>query len=356
MPAEDELTDAREASDGEGRLRRGGRRRLVVACLIGLSGPVVGFLAWRGDLFYALLLHGVAAIVAWAYWRRPDDENDLLALQAATLSAAFPVVGSPIALLIFGRETTPSDELRKAYAKFIAFEHTAPRWSRPLRDPRAALLREVSVRPLGDQLRHGDLASKQAAADALRRMDGNEGVVVLRQALRHSAEDTRLLASLALVKLEEQLGEALGRARQLVEAHPDDAPAQRQRLEAARRYAESGLPAGKAAEPLWREVEAAAERARALDPASAWEDDLAIARARQALGDAPGALVAAERAWQAARDPVKAGLLRCELLYTLGRTELLRAAASELHRVAHPGSDAFEIAAFWAPGTVGGAA
>lgn len=356
MPADDELAVARAASDGEGRLRRGGRRRFAVACLIGLSGPLVGILAWRGEQLYALGLHGAAAIIAWAYWRRPDDENDLLALQAATLTAAFPVIGPPIALLIFGRETTPSDELRRAYATYIAFEHTAPRWSRPMGDARAALLREVSVRPLGDQLRHGDLASKQAAAYALRRMEGDEGVVVLRQALRHSADDTRLLASLALVKLEEELGETLGKARKLAEARPDDAHTQRQRLEAARRYAESGLPTGKACDPLWREVEAAAERARTLDPAGAGEDDLAIAKARLALGDLPAALVAADRAWKGAADPVVAGLLRCELLYKLGHTEPLRAAARELGQVAPPGSDAAEISAFWAPQAIGAVA
>lgn len=327
---------------------RPSRRKLVVAGLIGLSGPLVGFLAWRGDLVFAFMLHTVAAIVAWAYWRRPDEPEDLMALQAATLAAAFPIVGAPIALLVFGRETTPKDDLLDAYKAYIAFEHDRPRWARPLQDPQAELLREVSVRPLADQLRHGDLASKQAAAQALRRLDGDEGVRVLRQALRHPADDTRLLASLALVKLEEQLSDRLARAREGANGRPDEAGAQRDLVAAVERYTASGLPAGKAAEPLWREAEAAAQRARALEPGKAG-DELTIARARQALGDPQGALAAAERA--VAADPAHPGpgLLRCELLYALGRTEELRQAAAALKAVAMPGSDAHEIASFWAP-------
>ncbi len=324
------------------------RRRLVVACLIGISGPLVGWLAWHGDQVAAFILHALAAVVAWAYWRRPDAPEDLMALQAATLAAAFPVVGTPIALIIFGRVTAPRDDLHAAYKAYIAFEHNSPRWSRPMQDAQAELLREVSVRPLADQLRHGDLASKQAAAEALRRMEGDEGVRVLRQALRHPAEDTRLLASLALVKLEEQLADRLGRARQAAADRPDDAAAQRGLIAAVQRYAASGLPAGKAAEPLWREAEGAALRARACDPGQAG-DDIAIARARQALGDPEAALAAAERAVGVAPDQPDPGLLLCELLYALGRTTELRRAAAALRQVALPGSDAFEIAAFWSP-------
>lgn len=347
------------------RVREGSSRRwprALVALLIGLSGPVVGLLAYRGLLIGAFCLHAVAAIAAWAYWRRPArteaetaalglDEapsDDLLALQAATLAAAFPVIGAPIALAVFGREGIPRDELRTAYARFIAFEHETPRWNRRVRDSQAELLREVSVRPLADQLRHGDLASKQAAAYALRRMDGDEGVTVLRQALRHHADDTRLLASLALVKLEEEFTVTLTAAREAAAADRTDAGAARVLVAVATRYARSGLPAGRGAEPLWREIEAMAARACALDQSEAADDELSIAAARQALGDPEGALAAAERAssWSAAA--VAPLLLRCEMLYKLGRAAALRELAVTLRHAAVPGTDAHEIASFWA--------
>lgn len=316
------------------------RQRAASAVAIALSGPVVAaIVALGGSLWLAAAVHGAAAWGAWAFWRR---EGELLALLAFTLLTAFPAVGSLIVWFVLGRGGRRQEMLASDYRRYVGIDDYEAPGVRPLADPQAALRRETAVLPLGDQLGMAAIAGKQAAASALARMEGQGGVKVLRAALTHPADDTRLLASLALLRKEEGLVSALTAARQAAKASPADQALRLALAGAARRYAESGLPAAKVASGLWAEV-----RREAAAAGEGLESSLHLAAAHQALGEPEAALAAAEAAL--ALDPgcVEAGFRRLELLFTLGRAQAMGPAARALIAIAQPGSDAHEAARYW---------
>lgn len=316
------------------------RLRAASAAALALSGPVVGLIvATGGSLWLAFALHAAAAAGAHAFWRR---EGKLLALLAFTLLLAFPAVGSLIVWVVLGRGGRHQVELAADYRRYVGIDDYEAPGIRPLADPEAALRQEVAVLPLGDQLGLAAIAGKQAAASTLARMEGEAGVKILRQALTHPADDTRLLASLALLRKEEGLVASLTNARQAAKADPGDPAARLALASAARRYAESGLPAQKVARGLWAEVRREAEAAGPV--LAAW---LHLAAAAAALGEHAAALAAAEAAL--ASDPacVEAGFRRLEALFMLGRREALPEAAGSLLAFAPPGTDAHEAARYW---------
>lgn len=321
----------------------------AAAVAIGGSGPLVGLLLLLGAPSWgAVALHLVAAAASYLMWRKPGPRGQMLGLQAFSLCLCFPVVGSPAAWLIYGLESERAEGLLDDYRRYIAYEHGEPRYVRPLKDPKAALRRELAVRPLGDQLSDADdMVGKQNAAAALERLEGDLGTRVLQQALTHPADDTRLLASLALLRKEEALVRKLKAARATAQGHRDDPQAQLLVADAARKYAESGLPAAKVAEAFWRECLEAAERSLSLNPRpqTALHAQLHRSAARSALGDAPGAVAAAEAALALAPDNQEAGMRRMESLFRQGELGALSAAAEGL--AAEPGSEAFEVARYW---------
>lgn len=308
---------------------------------VGLSGPVLGGLFGVGCTLWLLVpLHLVAAYGAWRLWRRPGPGGRELGLQAASLALCFPIVGSLCAWAVFGRVGRRETGVLDAYRRYVAFSQREPLVLRPL-DARARLLREVGVMPLRDQLSHGELAAKQSAATALAQLEGDAGVRVLRQALTHSADDTRLLASLALLRKEEALVSALNLAREACKAKDAPASAWLGLARVARRYAESGLPAPRAAAGYWDECETAARQALGGgEPAEAW---LCIAASRVGLQDPRGACEAAEGALAEDANNVEAALVRCEALFALGALDALREATRPLARV----GGLQEVAAYW---------
>jgi hypothetical protein len=332
------------------------RRWRIAAAALGASGPVVGVLLGLGALWPAAALHVGAALAAWRLWRRPGPGGADLALVATTLAACFPVVGSVGAWWVYGRPEERQSGLVDAYRAYIGRNWNAQTDVVPLADPNRALTREVAVLPLGDQLSTADLAGKQAAAAALQRMEGAGGVKILRDALVHPADDTRLMASLALLKKEEALVAELKAARTRAEVRPDT-EARLGLAAVARRYAESGLSATGAAEALWRECAREARAAlRAASPAASRTALNHLAAAHLALGEPEQALEAADAAIAqfpvhevsaASAEDVAIHLMRLQSLFALGRAHELAEPARALVALAEPGTDAHAQASFW---------
>jgi hypothetical protein len=321
----------------------------ISAVAIALSGPLVCLLLMLGaPVWGAIALHLLAAPAAYLMWRRPGPRGQMLGLQAFTLLLCFPIVGSPAAWLIYGRESERNEGLLSDYRRYISYDHGEPRYLKPVRDAKAALRRELAVQPFGDQLNDADLVGKQNAAAALERLDGDTGVRVLKRALTHPADDTRLLASLSLLRKEEHLVRKLKAARTSATEFPQDPQATLLVADAARRYAESGLPAGKVAENFWTECLKAAEQTLALEPRPtvALTAHLHRAAAAAALGDHLIAIEAAEAALALDAACAEAGLRRMEALFMLGRLDALSGATDALES-AEPGSEGYEVSRYW---------
>jgi hypothetical protein len=324
------------------------RRWRLAALAIGCSGPVVGALAWFGAPWAIVgAAHALAAAAAWRLWRRSGPGGADLALVAATVTGCFPVVGSLGAWWVYGRPVKAQGGVVEAYRAYIGRNWEVAGDVAPLADKEQALGREVAVLPLGDQLGGADLAGKQRAAAALQRMEGAVGVKILRQALTHPADDTRLMASLALLKKEEALVAELKAARARAESHPGG-PERLALATVARRYAESGLSAAGAAEALWRECAREARAAsKLLDGAEARRASEHLMAAHLALDEPEHALEEADSAVGRWPEDVAVHVARLEALFSLGRTGELAAPAARLAELAEPGSDAHALAAFW---------
>jgi hypothetical protein len=324
------------------------------ALAVGLSGPLVGLLAYMGlPLAVPIAVHVAGAIGAHFLWRAPGEEGRVLAVQARTLVLCFPVVGSLAAWAIFGRGGAPNAKLLAEYKTYIAYERDRPRYLSPVGDREAHLGLELAVLPLRDQLEGGDLAAKQGAAAKLLEFEGGDRI--LREALAHPADETRLFASLALVRRQEAMFARLRAAREAVAEAPEDVPARLELAHAALAQATDGGAGGRVAEAFWHEAVQAAHAALELDapPALKAEARLVLCEERLSKDDLRTALTYAETAVHLAPKHVEAGLKRCELLFRLGRIAELRAAARALAAIAPAGTDAADAAAFWTGGDDG---
>jgi hypothetical protein len=340
------------------------------ALLVAFSGPISGLMAfWNWPLAFPIAVHILGTLGARFLWRntdspaeeqhpdevlledqpgeRPAREAKMLALQAWTLVLCFPVIGSAAAWMIFGRAGKVSTALLDSYQDYIAFERTAPRHRAKVADRDAALSRELAVLPLRDQLDSGDLAAKQGAAARL--LEFADGERVLREALLHPADETRLFASLALVRRQEAMFARLRAAREAVREEPNLAQPHLELAAAAAAYAEGGAGNPRLAAAFWQESEREARVALTLelDPAESAAAWLMVGRARSALGDLDTALEAVENALALSPRDVEAALSRCELLFRLERHAELPRAAAVLSAVAEKGSEAADAAAFW---------
>ena len=214
-----------------------------LAFAVAASGPLLALcFYWGISIWLLALAHSLAAWVAWRLWRNPLPGGRELGLQAFSLTFCFPVVGCVCAWVIFGRQGQIHSDVVDAYRNYIKYDHQQPLVLRTV-DPRARLLREVGVMPLRDQLLQGDISLKQSAAEALAALPGHEGVNVLRQALTAELDDTRLLASISLLRKEEQLFAALTAARQACLQPGASTIAWCELADVTRRYVESGLKA-----------------------------------------------------------------------------------------------------------------
>jgi tetratricopeptide (TPR) repeat protein len=314
-----------------------------MALAIALSGPLIAVLFWLSASIWLLAaVHMLAAIGAWRLWRTPGPGGRQLGWQAGSLSLCFPVVGSVCAWLLFGRAGEQNNDIIEAYRHYIDYDHQEPLFLRPI-DARVRLLREVGVMPLRDQLIHGDITTKQVAASALADMDGDSGVKVLRQALTHEHDDTRLLASLALVSKEERLVRALTSAREACKSSQATGSDWFSLGSVARQYAESGLPAPKAAEGYWAECEMASGRALGQSGAHGVRSWLEVAASRAGRKNWMAALEAYESALALEPLSTEALMGRCEALFALNQLDRL----ADATRTFAVGSDLHEFAAYW---------
>jgi hypothetical protein len=284
---------------------------------------------------------------AHCLWRAPGKEGKVLAVLARTLVVCFPVVGSLAAWLIFGRGGDPNTKVLEDYQTYIAYERDRPKYLAPIGDRDAHLGLELAVLPLRDQLEAGDLAAKQGAAAKLLEFDGGDRM--LREALAHPSDETRLFASLALVRRQEAMFARLRAARTAVEEQPEDPAARLELAHAALAQATNGGAGERVAETFWNEAAQAAHAALELKapPALHAEARMVLCEERLSKDDVRTALSYAEAAVRLDPGHVEAGLKRMELLFRLGRLADLRAAAHALAKIAPVGTDAADAAAFW---------
>lgn len=294
-------------------------------------------------------VQGVAVAAAALVVQRRHPGRPLVAGLAVAMGFAFPLAGPLCAWWTLARgERSPTwrDDLPVPPAPLPAEL-----------DASAALARELAVNPLSDRIRAGDREGRQAAARALADLGDARAVRVLEGALEDPDPDTRLFASIALVRLEAAFAARLARAR--------DAEDPLVLARAVRTYLASGLPQGLAARELWAELARAGDESVEAEPdglriaglagrpkageafarsrAEVW---VHLAAARRALGDLEGARLAAEQALAIA--PVMAGALElCEALYALGDVPALSDAARRLCALTPPGSTAHQAARMW---------
>jgi len=256
-------------------------------------------------------------------------------------------VGSVAAWAIFGRGGSPSAKLLEDYKKYIAYERDRPKYLSPIGDKEAHLGLELAVLPLRDQLEGGDLAAKQGAAARLLEFEGGDRI--LREALSHPGDETRLFASLALVRRQEGMMARMRAARAAIDEDPHDAAACLELAQAALSHALNGGAGERVADTFWGEASNAAHAALELDapPALHAEARMVLCEERMRLDDLRTALSHVEAAVRLQPRHVEAGLKRCELLFRLGRLTELRAAAKALAAIAPVGTDAADSAAFW---------
>ena len=208
-------------------------RRPLLPALPAVLGLLVGLAAWGGVAFWWLAIaHLVVTALTWLAFRKLRGGGRLVAWRAGAIAGTLPVLG-PLAAWLAHPANARQGDLADEYRQFIAYD-VAERSLLVVDDHDEAIRRELSVTPLVEVLYHGDLAAKQDAAAKLAETQGASGVAVLREALGAPHDETRLFASLALLRAEEAHSAALAEARK----GPAIGLAR-----AARRYAESGLPA-----------------------------------------------------------------------------------------------------------------
>lgn len=310
----------------------------IPGCLLGALALAI--LAWGGSPWSALLLIAANAALTWELWRLYRPHDGAGGARAALLAFCFPALGSLWPLLAsFEPGVVPP------VGETAASVGEPPAWD----DPEGALRDELSVTPLVDDLRLGSLEAKRHAAEAIADLEQAEGVELLRSLLVAPNGDTRLFASLGMLRLEERLLTRLKGARLACELRPLEAASHLQRAEAGRRYAASGLLGVTAAMDIWAEVLDAACTTLEARPS---EDQVVGAWHHRALAHL--ALGAPEAAWQAlqpaltlARRSPELLRLACEIRFALGDFEALHPLAPALLEVARPASNDGQIAQHW---------
>ena len=324
------------------------RRILWVMLLCCEAASVLLFLTGWSYLG-ALLCHLLASLFALLLWRREFKASPLVAARAALLVVFFPVAGVLGAWLSLVATRKAQRGLIEAYRSYIAFDPLQAHRATLFRRAEDAVRRELSVRPLSDELRQGSFASKQAASMALAAMGDASGVKILRDSVQDEDLDTRLFASLGLLRMDERFVQRIRQAQEQLELDGSDPVAWIDLAEANRAYATSGLPSGEAAIALWQHTLRAAEKGRDLArlPEHALQAWLQLATARLALGDTMGSLDAAHAAHSVDPGNAEALYAVCEALYGLRDFARLRGMARDLLELASPESKAYDVASFW---------
>jgi hypothetical protein len=305
-------------------------------------------LGWREGwpLGAIAVAHAGAAALTALVWRVATPDAPMIAARAGLLTLSFPLVGPLGAWLAYPARPERLGHLAADYYAFID-THAPPQRLMTLDDMEEAIRRELSVNPLAEVLRHGDLAEKQAAARALATSEGPEGVAILKAALNDPNDETRLFTSLALLKLEESFSDEFKEARErLSEGSAGDLVSF---AELARRYVKSGLPTGAAIAHLWDEIATAARAALDSGPDSELEARalVLLASARLARGVAAEAEALVRRAIALAPDHPEAALILDASLYAQGELDRLRLEAIAQRDRLTEDAPLFPMAQYW---------
>jgi hypothetical protein len=279
--------------------------------LAALGGVVVGWMVLHDwPLAWCLLAHGLVSVwTAFAWY----GDSGPMAVRAGALALTLPVLG-PVFLLLARCQPGDGSGLIASYNEYIAYDLNESR--PPLLDREEGLRQEMSVQPLADDLYRGDFGGRQAAAEALALQATPPAIRQLRAALTEGDGDTRLCASLALVKSEAVFAERLAGLRESSRRPDADGRAWLDLARGLGEYADSGLPTGELATACWEESAEAAQMAKSLPSgaATALDADRLLAKAQLRLGhpeaaaeilkgllaagpDDPATLIAASEAW-----------------------------------------------------------
>jgi tetratricopeptide (TPR) repeat protein len=223
---------------------------------------------------------------------------------------------------------------------------SSPSVARP-ESSQADLWAVLDVEPFADLLTGHDPDLKRGAIDALVRAQGYGAVPVLRRLLRDPDSEIRLYASVALGKLEDQIGQALLAARTAAEADPNEPTAWGELARLYVEYASCGFLAPSMARHYLELAHQAYETARRLRPEQG-QLALALCRARLQFGD----LEVAERylevaVWDSLADP-HTHLALMELEYRRGGLAQVAQHATDAARLLKGSYPQQDVVDWWA--------
>ncbi len=311
------------------------------------TGGLVAIVFWLGYPTVSVVIHGLGAWITWRFWRLSEASESLVPMNAATLSLAFPVIGPALAWAVLTRQQNAQGAVTDLYRNYIALRYEQPLWARPIRDQAQMAQREAAVRPMVDQLRFGDLAAKLRAAEALASLPEFSGLSILRGALAHPSEDTRLMASLTLIRVEQRLTERLEHAQRAAARAPQDPDATERLAQGLHDLIQSGTASEQVSEPLWRQIEQLLRNLHAQAGALSADGWLLAARARARLNGLPDALTVLETACECYPEEPSLWAQRCAWLYDARAFARLRDLAPRWEALVTPGSPEAEVAHFW---------
>ncbi|WP_172620767.1 HEAT repeat domain-containing protein [Rubrobacter xylanophilus] len=274
----------------------------------------------------------------------------------------WPMVGFTLSLVVF-----PLAGMLAAALAYAAAALPQPRW-RPSGEPEVreedplsrarrveiSLLEEREVEPVVDVLREEDPEAKRAAIERLALRRDSEAIRVLRGLLHDPSPEARLFASLTLSRLEDEIGKEILAARRDAERAPED-PAARERLaDLYLEYALSGLLEDAARDYYLRmaceEYEAALRAG-----AGKGRNGLRLARAHLGLGEIAQAAGLLDELGRERPDDPEVHLLRMETIFDFGDLRELKTYARRVLGRLPEGSEARELAGWWAGEAEGGA-
>jgi len=210
-----------------------------------------------------------------------------------------------------------------------------------------SLLEEREVEPVVDVLREEDPEAKRAAIERLALRRDSEAVRVLRGLLHDPSPEARLFASLTLSRLEDEIGKEILDAREGRERDPQDPEARERLADLYLEYALSGLLEG-AARDYYLQM-ACREYEEALRAgAQRRRNALRLARAHLGLGEIAQAAGLLDELGSERPDDPEVHLLRMEAIFDFGDLRELGVYARRVLGRLPEGSEARELAAWWA--------
>ena len=185
------------------------------------------------------------------------------------------------------------------------------------REVEVSLLDEREVEPVVDVLQEDDPEAKRAAIEALTRQGGAGTVRLLRGLLHDPSPEARLFASLALSRLEDEIGRSILAAQRALISSPDSFEAREALAQLYLDYASSGFLDGAARDYYLELAREALEEAAAAHPDP---DRLtpALARTHLMLGNIAYAASLLDDLLRERPGDVEVHLLRMEVIYEFG--------------------------------------